>query len=185
MIADTTTATPTVVDLTTEFEPRAAARFEGGIPCQIETANRERGRKHRSAEVVELAVVEEVEGTGVAAAVAVPWALEAPASVPSVASVSLTTPGFRASKSDARAVAWQWCAKDRPTIKKSRVVAPGLSKTTLSRAFSFFATRCCGKSRGLELRGSDFRRGGQGPRVWRLPRPTRAGRGRKRPFGWR
>jgi hypothetical protein len=70
----------------------------------------------------------------VAVALVADWVVAGSVSAPSVDNVFHIAPAYRASKSDARAVEWRWCVKDHHTTKRSKAVAPSVSRRAERRA---------------------------------------------------
>jgi len=76
------------------------------------------------------------EETPVAAERVVEWVGEDSASAPNAANEYRTRRARRVSMNVARAVAWRWCAKARPITRRSKAVAPTVSRRTERRASS-------------------------------------------------
>ena len=66
----------------------------------------------------------------------VEWVEAASASAPSVDNEFRTSRAHRALTSAAPDVAWQWCVKARPTTRRSKAVAPSVSRRAERRASS-------------------------------------------------
>lgn len=119
------TTTTKAERVTTERVPRFAARRGGGVPCQIEAANRDR----EWAKGLELDAGEADEVGELTAATAVFSVPAAPACARSAGGGSLTKPVSPVWKSAVRAAGLRWSARVRLITKRSRAVAPRWLKT--------------------------------------------------------